>query len=465
MEPLKNRGSEFLFDVLQFLRATIPGRPSVTNHHPKQKGSHQDFNDIHHNQGSDEVRLLTQDEEESRDDRIFKISTDNDLDKQCGPIVVVVAAFALFSCRIFYTPLWTFQWFLPILSPVYHAGERWAASHTGVVAILAHVGCGIVMLMVGILQFEKGIRRRNINIHRRFGRVYVFFGIATIISLRYLRDTVGQGRGSRPDVFMQLFIDASCVCWLTFALGGVAFARFKAIEYHKRFMSLSYAVACTPIMQRVANYFLVFLVVELRLLYEAVISNVPPWEARWGTLPPDASGSSIFLLIGSANHGVSGKTSELVLTFDGYGAGEACVFPLSAWIGLVLALMMGAGMGPSTGTVTAIEDFKEDYGNKYYETTQDLWKALRTMITCGGRFGSQRAHGVLKAVLLGLENLVLSVLVFIGVPFVVVPVTIVVAIIGLVSVTFTLQISIATTVVLPVHMACFSVRQVVGFFE
>eukprot|EP00617_Octactis_speculum_P021399 CAMPEP_0185747986 /NCGR_PEP_ID=MMETSP1174-20130828/6634_1 /TAXON_ID=35687 /ORGANISM="Dictyocha speculum, Strain CCMP1381" /LENGTH=291 /DNA_ID=CAMNT_0028423433 /DNA_START=1 /DNA_END=874 /DNA_ORIENTATION=+ len=183
----------------------------------------------------------------------------------------------------------------------------------------------------------------------------------------------GPGPWKQPDVFMQLFIDASCVCWLTFALGGVAFARFKAIEYHKRFMSLSYAVACTPIMQRVANYFLVFLVVELRLLYEAVISNVPPWEARWGTLPPDASGSSIFLLIGSANHGVSGKTSELVLTFDGYGAGEACVFPLSAWIGLVLALMMGAGMGPSTGTVTAIEDFKEDYGNKYYETTQDLW--------------------------------------------------------------------------------------------
>ena len=123
------------------------------------------------------------------------------------------ASFIIYSARIFLVPLWTTPMFVPIASPVYGQGQRWAESPARTAAILAHVAGGMGALGCALFQLDASLRRRRPRLHRWTGRAYCALGAVTVGSLRVLRATAGQGRGDRPDRSLQLFIDAASALW------------------------------------------------------------------------------------------------------------------------------------------------------------------------------------------------------------------------------------------------------------
>ena len=66
---------------------------------------------------------------------------------------IMFAAFSLFASRIWLPVTWG-SVYLPVLSPVYRQQEHWAAERGRTVAVTAHVGCGVVMLLAAVLQLD-----------------------------------------------------------------------------------------------------------------------------------------------------------------------------------------------------------------------------------------------------------------------------------------------------------------------
>ena len=82
---------------------------------------------------------------------------------------VVFAGFSLFASRMWLPVTWG-SVYLPVLSPVYRQQEHWAAERSRVVAVTAHVGCGVVMLLAVVLQLDARTRKAYPRLHRWTGR-------------------------------------------------------------------------------------------------------------------------------------------------------------------------------------------------------------------------------------------------------------------------------------------------------
>ena len=89
---------------------------------------------------------------------------------------VVFAGFSLFASRMWLPVTWG-SVYLPVLSPVYRQQEHWAAERSRVVAVTAHVACGVVMLLAVVLQLDARTRKAYPRLHRWTGRVYVAAGV------------------------------------------------------------------------------------------------------------------------------------------------------------------------------------------------------------------------------------------------------------------------------------------------
>ena len=149
---------------------------------------------------------------------------------------IYYGAFALFSLRIFVTPMWQAA-YIPIISPVYWAGNHWTASSLRTRAILIHVACGVLMYAAAVGQFDATLRRARPTLHRWTGRVYVLAGTAVVASLLPLLSTLGQGRGGRPSFAMQSSVVVAAIAWLVSTYGAVVCAAvFRDFARHRQLM-------------------------------------------------------------------------------------------------------------------------------------------------------------------------------------------------------------------------------------
>ena len=104
----------------------------------------------------------------------------------------VFVGFSLFASRMWLSVTWGAV-YVPVLSPVYRQQEHWATGRARVVAVIAHVGCGVVMLLAAVLQLDAPTRKAWPGLHRWTGRIYVAAGGGALLALRWLRSSSGAG--------------------------------------------------------------------------------------------------------------------------------------------------------------------------------------------------------------------------------------------------------------------------------
>ena len=252
-------------------------------------------------------------------------------------IGVVFAGFSLFASRMWLPVTWS-SVYLPVLSPVYRQQEHWAAERSRVVAVTAHVGCGVVMLLAVVLQLDAPTRKAYPRLHRWTGRVYVAAGVGALLALRWLRSSSGAGSARQGDPLMAAFIDTATVTWLAVTAYGLdAIVRRRDETAHSRAMALSAALAAQPILQRLLNALLLApCAMAARCIACLLRWGTPPWRARWG-----APGGLLSLLLAAptppeARVGADARASPAVFSLDGCAA--------SATVGRI-----GAGSGPGSG--------------------------------------------------------------------------------------------------------------------
>ena len=247
----------------------------------------------------------------------------------------VALIFTLFSLRILITPLWTSP-FVPVVSPVFWQGHRWIETSLRTAAIITHVISGGIMLVCAAAQFDSGLRRRRPRLHRWTGRCYFLSGCACIGALRFLLSSVGQGKGSRPDPSMVLFVNVASAMWLAATIVAVYYIAVRRdYQAHKTWMIRSVYYALVPVFQRAANFFpLSILAMGWQMCVDAM-RCIPFYQSRWG------GGTGDWTLAISLDSGgeQSDENRPLVLSFTGYGVAEHLVFSVSAWTGLFVAAL------------------------------------------------------------------------------------------------------------------------------
>ena len=170
---------------------------------------------------------------------------------KCGAVLLI---FAAYSMRIGLPAVWEPWPYVPVLSPIYRQAEHWSIERARRLAVLVHVGCGVLMLIAIVMQLDAPTRRGWPWLHRCVGRIYCIAGVAALLALRWLRSAAGACSGRRGDPLMGSFIDASSAAWVcTTAVAIDAIVRRKDPESHSRAMLLSAAVAAVPILQRLLN--------------------------------------------------------------------------------------------------------------------------------------------------------------------------------------------------------------------
>ena len=252
--------------------------------------------------------------------------------------------FSVYAGRVALPHAWSSSVYYPVLSPLYRQQEHWSADPNAHLAIVAHVGCGIVAMLAIVLQLSPTLRAYRPGMHRWIGRVYVMAGGCTVLSLRWLRAHSGAGSAVHGDPRMPAVIDATSAAWVAATMGGLV-ARWRGdTRWHGRLMLFSSMLAASPILQRLLNALLLCpAAMATRCVLCLVYWQEPPWQARWGE-----PGSAHSLLVGqSARLPLSPQPSDprvspkVLMSLDGYGEAEQAAFGLSALLALVVVLGMG----------------------------------------------------------------------------------------------------------------------------
>jgi hypothetical protein len=280
-----------------------------------------------------------------------------------GKVVSVYAAlivmFCAYSCRILVVPLWTAK-FIPVVSPVYQQHIHWLSSRQHTIAILLHVTTGIVCLLVGLFQFNSRLRSRFRAVHRWVGRLYALCGVVCLYSLWQLQGVVGKGPGSVPSLLLQTFT-IICICWWTVATATAVYYVLKGnYDNHKKWMIRSYWILTTPMVQRVANLTLSFILYWVVAAYALAVDVI-------------SCSGPVANALNSIGHGDKQTQDELrtcllssvpawpanhvsMLSLDGFGYTEYLVFGASAWLALVLVLYLSEVSVASTSIETTNSD-------------------------------------------------------------------------------------------------------------
>ena len=263
---------------------------------------------------------------------------------------VVFAGFSLFASRMWLPVTWG-SVYLPVLSPVYRQQEHWAAERSRVVAVTAHVGCGVVMLLAVVLQLDARTRKAYPRLHRWTGRVYVAAGVGALLALRWLRSSSGAGSARQGDPLMAAFIDSATVTWLAVTAYGLdAIVRRRDETAHSRAMALSAALAAQPILQRLLNALLLApCAMAARCIACLLRWGTPPWRARWG-----APGGPLSLLLAAptppeARVGADARASPAVFSLDGCAASA-----MVGWVGAGSGLLGSGVVAPAAKSLLAL---------------------------------------------------------------------------------------------------------------
>lgn len=236
-----------------------------------------------------------------------------------GPCLLVLA---VFSARVVLFPaLWHLPVHLPILSPSPQLQPVWLAADSRHIALLAHIGCGLVCVVCIAVQMDASIRTRQIATHRAAVRLYVLAGAACLMALTHIQAESG--------VLSTLWPVCAVMAWVG-CVGAAVFAEpsLRDADSSRRWLLYSGSLMCVHAAQRIVSHcFLIPGAMLARMVWSCWVDPLArPWDAALG------SNDSVWALFSER------QDAPRVLSFEGYGAVEQLVSGISGWVGLVLIL-------------------------------------------------------------------------------------------------------------------------------
>lgn len=111
-----------------------------------------------------------------------------------------------------------------------------------------HIGAGLLVYAIGIIQFTSALRNRYIKLHRLLGKVYIVASLVAIVTLAFI---IPDGL-CKPCKISQTIVTT---LWLLFILSAYYFIRQRRIEWHRRMMISSFICAAYFVTVRVVDKF------------------------------------------------------------------------------------------------------------------------------------------------------------------------------------------------------------------
>jgi uncharacterized membrane protein len=122
---------------------------------------------------------------------------------------------------------------LPMFNPADPAHSRMVANR---LFLIPHALTAIPTILIGPIQFSSRFRRRYLNLHRLFGKIYV---VCVMIAAP---TAVGMARHA-PAILLSAAITQSTL-WVTLTIAAFITVRNGQIAQHRQWMARSYGVGC-----------------------------------------------------------------------------------------------------------------------------------------------------------------------------------------------------------------------------
>ena len=103
------------------------------------------------------------------------------------------------------------------------------------IGFYTHISFGGLALLIGWVQFNKRIRKRNINIHRKIGKLYIIAVVFSSLTAVYV------GFYATGGVVAATGFIILGVLWFFFSIKGYTSAKQKDFYLHEKMMIYSYA--------------------------------------------------------------------------------------------------------------------------------------------------------------------------------------------------------------------------------
>ncbi|CAL2077848.1 conserved membrane protein of unknown function [Tenacibaculum sp. 190524A02b] len=113
------------------------------------------------------------------------------------------------------------------------------------IAFYAHIILGGLALLIGWLQFNKKLRKRNIKLHRLIGKIYTIAVLISGLGGLYIALFATGGIISGTGFFLLGIV------WLTTTIFGFNAIKKGKVELHKKFMIYSYAACFAAVTLRI----------------------------------------------------------------------------------------------------------------------------------------------------------------------------------------------------------------------
>jgi uncharacterized membrane protein len=105
--------------------------------------------------------------------------------------------------------------------------------------LVFHIGGGSVALLTGPFQFSTGLRRKNLKLHRRLGKLYMVAIAIGSVGAVYMGFTSAVTAAGAAYAFSLLMLAAA---WLTTSGMALLMVKRRMIDLHKEWMIRSYVV-------------------------------------------------------------------------------------------------------------------------------------------------------------------------------------------------------------------------------
>lgn len=140
------------------------------------------------------------------------------------------------------------DYFPPNFDSLFLQGREATFNRTYRLAFYAHIVCGPLVLVSGLILLSETVRRHWSGAHRRLGRVHAILVLSVLVpsSAVMSRDAFG-GWPAGLSFLTLAMATAICVVW------GVTDARRRNYAWHRLWMLRSYLLICSAVMLRIAS--------------------------------------------------------------------------------------------------------------------------------------------------------------------------------------------------------------------
>lgn len=123
------------------------------------------------------------------------------------------------------------------------AGKTWLNNRLW---FALHNSAGLIVYVIGIIQFTAAIRNRYIKLHRMLGKIYIAASLVAIVTLAFM---IPDGL-CNPCRISHTIVTS---LWLLFVIVAYYFIRQRKIEWHRRMMISSFICAAYFVTVRVID--------------------------------------------------------------------------------------------------------------------------------------------------------------------------------------------------------------------